>query len=527
MKKLLTSLIAVLVISNMQAQQNAPKLVVCITIDQLRGDYIEYFYNTFGEKGFKRLMNQGMVYNNIRFEFNNVNQSSSLATIFTGSNPCFNGITGNKVYDMENKKEISCLNDPAFIGNYTKDNYSPKNLFGSTIGDELKIASKGRSDVYAIAPDAESAIISAGHAANGAFWVDNTNGKWATTTFYKDVPWYVDRYNNGVESLASRVESMVWAPTLPMTGYKAFPYILDEIPFRYTFNSKTANCYINLKTTPFINKEVTRLAGQFLENGAFGGRSCPDMLAVTYYAGNYNKLMDKEYTAEIQDTYIQLDKDIEKLLDVVDKKVGLVNTLVVVTGTGYYNSIETYSDGLNLSGGEFHPDRCTALLNMYLMAIYGQKPWIKGYYNQQIFFNRKLIEDSKLDLNEIQSKAAEFVLEFSGVQHVTTDRRLRSGYWNENTANFRNGTHHLNRGDLIIELQPGWKIIENDTDKPSVVRNNAVIAPLIFMGNGLKPTHIYREVKATEIAPSITHILRIRPPNGCNDAPLHELLNYK
>lgn len=527
MRKLLTSLIAVLVISNMQAQQNAPKLVVCITIDQLRGDYIEYFYNTFGEKGFKRLMNQGVVYNNIRFEFTNVDQSSSFATIFTGSNPCFNGITGNKVYDMENKKELSCLYDPAFIGNYTKDNYSPKNLFGSTIADELKIASKGRSDVYSIAPDAESAIISAGHAANGAFWIDNTNGKWATTTYYKDVPWYVDRYNNGVESLASRVESMVWAPTLPMNSYKAFPYILDEIPFRYIFNPKTATCYTNLKTTPFVNKEVTRLAGQFLENGAFGSRSCPDMLAITYYAGNFNKIMDKEYTAEVQDTYIQLDKDIEKLLDVIDKKVGLVNTLVVVTGTGYYNSIETYSDGLNLSSGEFHPDRCTALLNMYLMAIYGQKPWIKGYYNQQIFFDRKLIEDAKLDLTEIQSKAAEFVLEFSGVQHVTTDRRLRSGYWNENTANFRNGTHHLNRGDLIIELQPGWKIVNNDTEKPSVVRNNAIISPLIFMGNGLKPAHIYREVKATEIAPSITHVLRIRPPNASKDTPLYELLNHK
>ena len=237
--------------------------------------------------------------------------------------------------------------------------------------------------------------------------------------------------------------------------------------------------------------------------------------------------MAKEYTAEIQDTYIQLDKDIENLLDVIDKKVGLVNTLVVFTGTGHYKTEENYSEGLSLSGGTFHPDRCVALLNMYLMAMYGQKNWVKAYYNNQIYFDRKVIEDAKVDLNEIQTKAAEFILEFSGVQHVTTDKSLRAGYWNESTANFRNGTHHLKRGDLIVELQPGWEIEDGDTKKPTIVRNSAVIAPVIFMGNGLVATRIHREIKATEIAPTVSYILRIRSPNASEDAPLHEITNKK
>lgn len=251
------------------------------------------------------------------------------------------------------------------------------------------------------------------------------------------------------------------------------------------------------------------------------------MMSVTYYAGNYRLLAEKEYTREIQDTYIRLDKDIATLLDAIDKKVGLANTLVVFTGTGYYRSEENYADGLAVSRGQFHPDRCVALLNMYLMAIYGQKSWVKGYYDNQIFLNRKAIEDDKLDLNEIQTKAADFVLEFSGVQHVTTDRRLRSGYWNENTADFRNGTHHLYRGDLIIELQPGWTVTEGKAKtQPNVIRNNAVITPLVFMGNGLRPQHIHREVKATEVAPTITHVLRIRPPNACKRTPLFELITH-
>lgn len=524
-RKILTSLIAILVVTNLEAQQRTPKLVVCITVDQLRGDYIEYFYNTFGERGFKRLINEGMVYQNIRFEFSNLDQASAFATLFTGSNPCFHGITGDKTYDFEKEKEVSCLNDPQFLGNYTKENYSPNKLFSSTIGDELKIASKGRSDVYAIAPDPESAILSAGHAANGAFWMDDYNGKWATTTYYKGLPWYVDRYNNGPESLSARLQQMVWTPALPLERYNAFPYVMDDIPFKYTFKENTTECFFNLKTSPFINKEINRLALQFLEYGAFGTRGCPDMLALTYYAGNYRELMNKEYTREIQDTYHQLDKDIEQLLDAIDKKVGLAHTLVVFTGTGYYKSIEEYPDGLLLNNGEFHPKRCVALLNMYLMALYGQQSsWVKGFYNNQIYLNRKAIEDAKLDLVTIQDKAADFLREFSGVQHVTTDHALRTGDWNEGTAKFRQGTHVLKRGDLIIELQPGWTINNDDPKaKVKVIRNNAVLTPLVFMGNGLKPQHIYREIKATEVAPSVTHVLRIRPPNASQSLPLREL----
>ena len=485
MRKILSSLIAILAVANLEAQPHAPKLVVCITVDQLRGDYIEYFYNTFGERGFKRLMNEGVVYNNIRFEFSNIDQASAFATLFTGSNPCFSGIGSNFSYDFDRDREVSILNDPEYLGNYTKENYSPKNLFSSTIGDELKIASGGRSDVYAVAPDPESAILSAGHAANGAFWMDNLNGKWATTTYYKGIPWYVDRYNNGPEALSARIASMVWTPSLSMDKLNAFPYVLDEIPYRYTFNEKAIDCYPRLKTSPYINKEVNRLAIQFLEYGGFGTRSCPDMLSVTYYAGNFLGTQNKEYTREIQDTYYQLDQDIEKLLDTIDKKVGLSNTLVVFTGSGYYKSEESYPDGLMVNGGEFHP---------------------------------------KLDLATVQRKAADFLQEFSGVQSVTTDKSLLTGDWNEGTIEFRQGTHHLRRGDLLIELQPGWKLnFDNGKEQVKVIRNNAVITPLIFMGNGLKPQHIYREVKATEVAPTVTHVLRIRPPNASHSLPLYEI----
>lgn len=506
-------------------QQQVPKLVVCITVDQLRGDYIEYFSHTFGEHGFKRLLNEGKVYQNVRFDFANIDQATAFATLFTGTNPSFHGIYGSRKYDFDKGREVSVLNDPEYLGNYTPENYSPKALISSTVGDELKIASKGRSEVFAVAPDAESAILSAGRTANAAFWMDNYNGKWATTTFYKGIPWYIDRYNNAPDALTARLSSMIWTPALSLENYNAFPYVQDGAPFRHTFDEKKSDNYLNLKTSPFINREVTRLALQFLEYAAFGTRSCPDMLAVTYYAGNYRLLLNKEYNREIQDLYHRLDKDLEELLNAIDKKVGIANTLIVFTGSGYYRSEEDYPESLPPGNGDFYPKRCIALLNMYLMAAYGQdRNWVTGYYNSQIFLNRKAIEDAKLNLAEIQTKAAEFVQEFTGVQHVTTNHALLTGRYPSEASPLYHGTHHLGRGDLIIELQPGRRInLENSGSKTQLTRNNAVPTPLVFMGNGFKAQRIPREVNAVEIAPTLTHILRIRPPNAARSLPLREL----
>ena len=525
MKKFITSLITVLAVTNLQAQQqHTPKLIVCIMIDQLRVDYLDYFKGSFGERGFKRLLNDGVVYKHVQFEFSNIDQASAFATLFTGSNPCYHSITGQKRYDFDTEQETSCLHDTHYLGNYTHQHFSPKNLLCSTIGDELKIASKDAARVYAIAPEAESAILSAGHAADGAFWLDDYNGKWATTTFYKNVPAYVDKLNTGTESLSSRLPALSWSPLLPADHYKVLPYITDKKPYNYKFNEKEVACYPRFKTSPFINSEICRLAEQFINAGGLGTHQTPDMLSVTFYGGNFLDVQDKTCTREIQDIYFHLDGNIAELLEVIDKKIGLNHALVVLTGTGYHTDTEIIPQGETATGGTFHPKRCTALLNMYLMALYGQKNWVKGYYNRQLFLNHKTIEDEKADLHVIQNKAAEFIAEFSGVQQVTTDLSLRAGQWNEGSATLRYGTYHLGRGDLIIELQPGWGIEDDLSGQTAKIkRNNAVITPLIFIGNNLKPKRIERSVYATEIAPTITNALRIRAPNACSDLPLSEI----
>lgn len=484
MNKWLTSLIAILTVTGLHAQAiEPPKLIVSIVVDQLRGDYLDYFSPSFGEKGFKKLMNDGLVYRQVDFEFPNLSKASSIATIYTGTYPFYHGIVGDKKMDLEKQQAVSIIQDKEYLGNYTSENYSPLALLSTTVGDELKIASGGRSDVYAIASSAEEAILSVGRYANAAFWLDDYNNKWATTTYYKDIPWYVERHNT------ARIK-----------------------------NEGKAQNAISL------NSEITHLTEKFLEYSALSKRINSDLLTLSYYAGSSQPHTSHDaQMQEMREIYIRLDKELENLFALIEKKMGMKNVLIVLTSTGYYDSY------LSLPAeykpfGEFHPNRCVALLNMYLMATYGQGNWVDGYYNNQLYFNKKLVENKQIKWADFIRDAADFVSQFSGVQDVTT-----LGQWmvddNGRSADFRRGMHKKLSGDLFIELQPGWVIVnEKENSEPQYERSTAVLSPLFFWGEGISKGQIHRKIKATEIAPTLAYILHIRPPTASKEAPLQEII---
>lgn len=531
MIRIITSLVAVLTITSVQAQttvREVPKLVIGITIDQLRGDYLELFQNSFTERGFKRLLNEGLVYQNIKFDFPNLDDASAIATIYTGAPPFYHGIIGNKKYIASKKQEVTAFSDESFLGNYTQDKVSPLSIKTSTITDELKIASQGKSDVYSFAPQIAQALISAGKRGNSAFWVDDYTGKWASTTYYKDFYWSVDQDNRSGSDFSTKVWSMYWRPLLDVSSYKAFPYENSGTPFQH-FMGGDKQTFILGKHIPAVNENVRTSAMTLLTKAELGKRSNPDFLSLTFYAGNFPGVSD--YSYEIQDIYACLDRDIEKLLDEIEKSVGLKNTLIFVTSTGYYNSSEfslpDSQTNLNIPENKFFINRCEALLNMYLMAIYGRdNQWVDKFYNGQIYLNKESIKNKNISLQEIQDKAAEFISEFTGVQEVYTSFQLQHGQWNPVMEYYKNGYTKETSGDLFVELQPGYKVVnEQDASfKEKQTRNNAVVSPVIFFGNNIKPARIKRTIKATEIAPSVAYIMRIRSPNAAKDEPLPELL---
>lgn len=510
-----------LTIGGMQAQPlpATPKLVVTLTIDQLRTDYLEAFSSLYGEKGFKRLMREGKVFLQAEMPFNKPDRASATATIFTGCSPATHGIIAGKWMDVSTLTPRSCVDDPNYMGNYTNQSSSPAHLLTSTIADELKIATRNQAKVYAIAPNRDAAILSAGHAGDGAFWINKTNGKWCGSTYYQEFPEWLNQYNDSC-SVDFRIKNIVWTPVKPISDYK---YLSDwrTEPFKYIFETERENKFYRLSASPFVNDEVNLLTAQLLKKSGIGQDNTTDLLALTYYAGNYNHRSTRECAMEMQDTYVRLDRSIATLLDLIDKRVGLQNTILCIASTGYADPDPADTGIYRIPGGEFHLNRCATLLNMYLMATYGAGQYVETFYDQQIYLNHKLLENKQLDLSEILEKSATFLVQFSGVDKVYSSQRLLLGSWSPQIDRVRNGYHRKRSGDLLIEVLPGWTIVQENSTDSRAVRAAETPAPLILIGGGIKAETIRTAVSADRIAPTLSNVMRIRAPNGCTASPLN------
>ena len=188
--RILTSLLTVIALTGLQAQNipAVPRLVVGLTIDQLRTDYIEAFSALYGERGFKRLWKEGRIYRNAEYDFINVGKSSAVAAIYSGTTPYTNGIVGDNWMDRSTLRVLNCVDDADFMGIYTSESTSPQKMKVSTLTDELVIATQGVAEVYSIAPTREMAVLAAGHASKGAFWLNDETEKWSGSTYYGTFP---------------------------------------------------------------------------------------------------------------------------------------------------------------------------------------------------------------------------------------------------------------------------------------------------------------------------------------------------
>lgn len=522
----ITTLVAAVMLLTTQvtaiAQNEAmPRLIVGINIDQLRPDYLQALQGRLQKDGLRRLLKDGVVIDNVTYELDHPTAISALATLTTGSYPFQNGITGPLVFDISTLHNRSIFYDKNYIGNGTHEYLSPQALKSSTLSDELMLATNYRSHVYSIAPNALEALLTAGHSANGAFWIDNETGKWVTTTYYKDYPNSISRQNESDQVLFCNPKSLVWESQHNVAGLTDIfkPHIRERyVGFRHKLSKDDKLDIADFKTSPYVNNAVTELAKLLISNQRLGYGNVTDMLQLTYYAGSYQQDSPELYTKEIQDTYMRLDQQIESLMQFLDSEIGLQNVMIYLLGTGDTNT--KVPEISNMNFGEFNASRCTALLNSCLISIYGQGQWVDGYNDGQVYLNRQYISNQGKRLSEVTKEAADFVALMSGVDEVYTMQQLLYNDYSTRLSKQRNSYSKETGGDIIIKLQSGWKLRLDNHSKPQPQqRNNAVNGmAVIYAPSLLRPKHISTHVEAIHIAPTVTKCLRIRAPSSCNSA---------
>ena len=523
MNRLLTSVLCGLVgISTVvMADPTRPKLVVGIMVDQLRTDYIDFLSSRFGKDGFNLLKNRGLYLKNVDYNVSDLDIVSSTAIVYTGNYASASGIPAEKLFDPASKYPMPVLHDPATLGNFTNETYSPNGLRISTLSDELAVDGVGLGAIYSIAPDPMQAIIMAGHGGSSAFWISDENGKWATTTYYKEVPNVISQRNYQMP-LAERLDTMVWTPSKPLDSYDGIPAQKKYFPFRHTFPKKSSDRYANYKASALVNTEVTDLAIEYIKTLQLGQRGdVIDMLNVGYTVAPYKHGVDSDMRLEMQDSYLRLDGQLERLLNAVKESVGLENALIFLVSTGYYDESAEDEARYKIPTGTFSTKRAVSLLNSYLSAKHGNDQYVDGCYRDMIYLDHATIERHGLDLSDVRRDARDFVVMMSGVADVKSLTEIVG----ETTPDLRRigrGIDPKTAGDLRLEFAPGWTV-NDDVRLPVLtwqVREGNPATPAFFMGPGVPQKIVNGEVNATALAPTLSSVMRIRSPNGAFDKPL-------
>ena len=527
--KIYLTLLAVLAFhAESRAQQPkagaTPKLVVSIAVDQLRTDYMEAFAPLYGEGGLKRLLGQGMVLANAAYPFAPVDRASAIAAIATGTTPYYNSIVGGRWLNRATLRPVGCVDDQRYQGMLTSETASPAGLATSSLADELKVATGGKGLVYAIAPFRDAAVLAAGHAADAALWIDDIYGQWCSSTYYlQTMPQWLSSFN-ATNAPGERIGHVTWEPLTEQTG--TFNHYLqttiDGKPFSHKF--KGSQRFAEYKRSALVNTDVTDMAMRCVTNTGMGRDKVTDLLALTYYAGRFGQQSMTDCQMELQDTYVRLDLELDRLLTYIERNIGLDDVFVVLTSTGYSDVEPADYERFRIPTGTFNLSRTASLLNMYLGAIWGQDMYVETIYGNQIFLNHKLLETKKISIGEATGRAQELVAMMDGVRNVYTSLQLLTSQ-SAQTEKTRNAFNPQHCGDIIIETAPGWRVLNEDTHESHIPDASYTQFPIIFFGAGVSPALVTASTAANpvgieRIAPTIARAIRIRAPNACTAQPI-------
>jgi arylsulfatase A-like enzyme len=501
MKKLLA---IVLSVASLIAAEK-PKLVLAIVIDQFRYDYLLRFRSEYKE-GLDRLLTRGAVFTNANYEHFPTVTAVGHSTFLSGALPSISGIVGNDWFDREAGKVVTSVSDDSvkILGGSGDGGASPNRLLVSTVGDELKMSNSSRSRVIGVSIKDRSAILPAGHMADGSFWFDAKNGNFISSTFYfAALPPWASEFN--AAHPADRYEGATWLDrTYPHeTGEKLYQALLDS---------------------PFANDLVEAFAERAVEGEKLGQRGVTDLLALSFSANDHVGHAVGPDAPEVHAISVLTDHAIGKLFQFLDGRMGMQNVLVVLTADHGVAPLAEINQARKMPGGRMPPGIVRDSVQAALTKKYGEGKWIIGPSEHSLYLNLDLIREKKLDRAEVDQAAADAVRPISHVFRVYTREQLSSGAIQNDQVGRRvmNGYFERRSADVFLVLDPYWMFGAHGTTHGSPHGYDAHV-PVIFMGPGIKAGRFDESIAVNDVAPTLATLLGIETPSGSVGRTLAEI----
>ncbi|HOX82584.1 MAG TPA: alkaline phosphatase family protein [Chryseolinea sp.] len=530
----------------LKSENDQPKLVVGIVVDQMRQEYLYRFHSKYGEGGFKRLMNEGFMLKNAHYNYAPTVTGPGHASVYTGTTPAFHGIIANDFYHKRLSKIVNCVEDPlqkpvgSELGN---GDVSPWRMLSSTITDELKLFTQKRSKVIGVSIKDRGAVLPAGHMADAAYWFDSGTGKFITSTYYMaKLPDWVVKFND--QNLANKYLSQTWNTLLPIEQYTesgpddspyeiklggklkpTFPYVLSEMRLKY-------RGFDLITTTPFGNNLLTEMAMATVTGEQMGKDYITDFLCVSYSSTDILGHAVGPNAVEIEDMYLRLDKSLEEFLKKLDQQVGAGNYTVFLTADHAVADVPQYLKDSKIPAGYFSDAFLKAKLTEYLLTYYPNKTLISDINNYQIFLNQDAFQhDAKatgVDMFIATELIGKFLMSMEGISNYYTEASLRQGSYDEKSerGDVIRGYNAQRSGDIVYTLQPGWYESGSvtGTTHGSTYKYDTHV-PILFYGKGIKKGSTSQYHAITDIAPTLSILLNIKFPSGCTGQPISEIVD--
>lgn len=557
---LLISIFILIASTNIFGQGNSnPKLILQITVDQLRADLPRTVLDRLPDGGFKFFYHNGIVYENAHHRHANTETVVGHATLATGADPSEHGMIGNLWYDKELKRTVYNVEDYRFplIGpgagvdkkteidpsqaSASTDGRSPSAIISTTFSDELALSTNGNAKIFAVSVKDRGAITMAGHAGK-AFWFSKSKGQFVTSSFYYDrYPDWVNQWNDKARykdyankswELTNDISTYIYGEEDDMPYETNFPGY--GIVFPHNFGKSDNKYFTTFLTLSPVGDELTlEFAKELIGAENLGKDDITDYLSVSFSSTDYVGHIFGPASLESEDNLIRLDRTLANLIKIVDEKVGLDNTLIVLSADHGAPDVPDRLKKFGVDAGYFDIDGVDTLaIKQVLRNKFDiTEKVVSGYFHPYVYLNGDVIEKHNLDMNEVSRTLAHELQNQEGIAFAIPSIDLLEGKIADTKLN-RSVLRNYNpkrSGEIYIVMEPNWYI--NDFDGLEVACTHGspwkydTHVPIIFAGNGLKHQNIFRNVETVDVALTLSNFLKIKLPSGSSGKPLIEVLD--
>jgi predicted AlkP superfamily pyrophosphatase or phosphodiesterase len=530
-----------------------PRLVLLIAVDQFRYDYLERFGDLFVAGGVRRIQRDGASWANANYDHVPTYTAPGHATMMTGAWPAETGIVGNEWPDRDTGRVVTSVSDETYQllgGEEGGRASSPRRLMCSTLGDELRLATNDRSKVIGISIKDRSAILPAGRHASAAYWFSQRSGTMVSSTYYfNQMPAWVKTFNDARP--ADKYFGARWERLLPEAEYtkragadaprweeigniagdtNSFPHMLTG-----GLTAPGPAFYGALDYTPFSNDLLISFAEAAITNENLGSDADTDVLSVSFSANDYVGHRFGPYSQEAMDVTLRVDRQIEQLLNYVNQRVGLQNTVVAFTADHGVAPIPEHASALGLPGGRITNADVLRAMRLAISARYNPKnqqpdPTIdyvlnfkdinrdrEGFFNDTVYFNTVALRRDGINPEELERIAGEAAMTVPGIRRYFTRTQLERGAISPADPIARrvlHGFYPRRSGDVVVVYDPFKYLGDTIPATHGSPYSYDTHVPLILMGSQIKPGRYTEAATPADLAPTLATILGVQAPSN-------------